>query len=264
VIWALLATLLYLVATSQVCLLQNGETRFCTRTSFLSLALLAMALHTWVLYQTLFSTAGLNLGFFNAASLIAWVLVSLLLIAVSSKPIDSLAVVILPLAALSLLFAALFPSQRIISDTSLGVKAHIVTSLVGYSVLTMSAFQAVLLALQDYQLQHKHPGRIMRVLPPLQVMEELLLQMLSAGFVLLSIGLITGFVFLENLFAQHLAHKTALSLLAWVVFAGLLWGRWRYGWRGRVILRWTLAGFGLLMLAYFGSKFVLEQVLHRV
>ena len=99
--------------------------------------------------------------------------------------------------------------------------------------------------------------------PPLAVMERLLFQLIGAGFALLSATLLTGVVFVEDLFAQHLAHKTVLSIAAWVVFGMLLAGRWRWGWRGRRAVRLTLAGMGLLLLAFVGTKFVLEIVLQR-
>jgi ABC-type uncharacterized transport system permease subunit len=101
-------------------------------------------------------------------------------------------------------------------------------------------------------------------MPPLQTMEALLFQIIAVGELLLSVALLSGFVYLEDIFAQHLMHKTVLSIFAWLVFAVLLWGRWRLGWRGKLAIRWTLAGFVALMLAYFGSKFVLELVLQRV
>jgi ABC-type uncharacterized transport system permease subunit len=88
-------------------------------------------------------------------------------------------------------------------------------------------------------------------------------QMIRIGFVLLSLALFTGVLFLEDIFAQHLVHKTVLSIVAWLVFATLLWGRWRFGWRGQVAIRWTVGGFVFLMLAYFGSKLVLELILNR-
>ena len=87
--------------------------------------------------------------------------------------------------------------------------------------------------------------------------------MIGSGFALLSAGLLTGIFFLEDIFAQHLVHKTVLSIVAWLVFGILLWGRWRFGWRGRTAIRWTLSGFVVLLLAYFGSKFVLELILQR-
>lgn len=94
-------------------------------------------------------------------------------------------------------------------------------------------------------------------------MESLLFQLITVGFILLSVTLISGFFFLEDLFAQHVAHKTLLSLIAWCVFGVLLWGRWRFGWRGQTAIRWTLSGFGFLVLAFFGSKLVLELILRR-
>jgi ABC-type uncharacterized transport system permease subunit len=87
--------------------------------------------------------------------------------------------------------------------------------------------------------------------------------MIGAGFVLLTLALISGFAFLDDMFAQHLVHKTVLSTLAWLIFGGLLIGRFRYGWRGRTAITWTLSGFGVLILAYFGSKAVLELILQR-
>ena len=105
---------------------------------------------------------------------------------------------------------------------------------------------------------------MLRILPPLAAMESLLFQLLAGGLFLLSLGLISGFMFVENLMAQHLVHKTVLSLLAWCVFALLLWGRHQRGWRGRIAVNYTLGGFALLALAFFGSEFVLQLILHRV
>ena len=92
-------------------------------------------------------------------------------------------------------------------------------------------------------------------------MESLLFQMIAVGYATLSLALLVGITFLEDIFAQHLVHKTILSIIAWTVFAILLHGRWKYGWRGRIAIRWTLIGFLFLMLAYFGSKLVLELIL---
>ena len=141
--------------------------------------------------------------------------------------------------------------------------SHILASIIAFSLLNIAALQALLLAFQDQQLKSHPPKRFAQSLPSLQTMESLLFQMLSAGVLFLSISLVSGFVFIEDLFAQHLVHKTVLSISAWLLFSGLLLGRWRYGWRGQIALYWTLSGFLLLMLAYFGSKFVLELILHR-
>ncbi len=135
--------------------------------------------------------------------------------------------------------------------------------MLAYSLLSIAAIQSIVLALQDRRLRHKHPGGLTGALPPLQVMESLLFQMIGLGFIFLSLSLLSGIVYLEDIFAQHLVHKTVLSIVAWAVFGVLLWGRWHSGWRGRTAIRWTLGGFVLLLLAYFGSKLVLELILGR-
>ncbi|MDH5358742.1 MAG: cytochrome c biogenesis protein CcsA, partial [Gammaproteobacteria bacterium] len=117
------------------------------------------------------------------------------------------------------------------------------------------------LAIQEQQLRQRHLAGLMRKLPPLQTMETALFQLIGGGFILLTIGLLTGVLFIEDIFAQHLVHKTALSIVAWCVFATLLWGRWQYGWRAKTAIKWTLIGFSFLVLAYLGSKLVLEFLL---
>ncbi len=225
---------------------------------------LAVCLHGLVLYQNVITSVGLNLGFFNAASLIAWVIALLLWLSLLRQPVENLVIVLFPLAALTIGLEGYFHSEQILpSNQEFGVTLHILFSIVAYSLLSISALQSLFLALQDYQLRHKHPGWVMQILPPLQVMETLLFQMITWGFVFLSLGLISGIVFLEDIFAQHLVHKTVLSIMAWCVFAMLLWGHWRYGWRGKTATSWSISGFLFLMLAYFGSKMVLELILQR-
>ena len=94
-------------------------------------------------------------------------------------------------------------------------------------------------------------------------MEQLLFQLIASGFTLLTLTILAGLLFIHDWFAQHLIHKTVLTIAAWLIFGGLLFGRWRYGWRGMRAVRLTLAGMALLLLAFFGSKFVLEHVLKR-
>ena len=207
---------------------------------------------------------GLNLSFFNAVSLAAWTVAGLLLISALSKPVENLAILALPLAAITVLLDLRFPGSHLLGQMPAGrLRVHVLTSMLAYSLLTLASAQAILLAVQDNHLRRHHPGGFIRALPPLQTMESLLFEMISLGFVLLSVGLVTGFLYLEDMFAQHLVHKTVLSIVAWIAFAILLWGRYRFGWRGRTAIRWTLVGFAVLMLAYFGSKAVIELVLQR-
>jgi len=225
----------------------------------------ALILHALVLYQMIFTESGLNMGFFNALSLVSWVVTLLVVLTSLYKQTENLVMVILPLTAIALLLQLTLPSQRIVSDSSsFGMDIHIILSICAYSLLSIAALQAIVLAFQENQLRAKHPVSVMRFLPPMQTMEELLIQLLWAGFFLLSLGLATGLMFVHNILDQHLIHKTVLSLMAWLFFALVLFGRWAWGWRGKYLVRWTLGGFVLLMLAYFGSKLVLELILQKV
>ncbi|EMI6976575.1 inner membrane protein YpjD [Pseudomonas aeruginosa] len=225
--------------------------------------LLALVAHAFSLYQQLLTPAGLVLDFFNAASLIAAAVILLTLLATLRIPVENLLLLLFPLGTLTTLLAVLIPHGTVepINEQP-GILAHILLSILAYGLLTIAVFQALLLLLQDYRLKHKHPSGLIRNFPPLQTMESLLFGFLWGGWSLLSLSLLSGWLFVDNLFAQHLAHKTILSCFAWVVFAVLLWGRHQLGWRGHKAIRWTLAGFCLLMLAYFGSKLVREFILH--
>jgi ABC-type uncharacterized transport system permease subunit len=230
----------------------------------IGLGFVGLVLHAVLLYLELFTEGGLNLSFFNAVSLAAWAVAALLLISSLTKPVENLAILALPLAAITILLDLRYPGSRLLSeDAGWALRLHVLTSMLAYSLLTLASAQAILLAVQDNHLRTHHPGGFIRALPPLQTMEMLLFEMIGLGFILLSIGLVTGFVYLEDMFAQHLVHKTVLSIVAWIAFAVLLWGRYRFGWRGRTAIRWTLVGFAVLMLAYFGSKAVIELILHR-
>jgi ABC-type uncharacterized transport system permease subunit len=261
----LAAMFFYIVATFSRLYQAKSSTVSSAKPVLLLWGSLAVSLHALVLYQNLITPTGFNLGFFNAASLIAWVMALLLLFTLLHDPVENLVTVLFPIAAITIGLEIHFYTERILpTDEPIGVKIHIFFSVLAYSLLTISALQAILLAIQDYQLHHRHPGWVFQMLfPPLQIMEKLLFQLIAVGFGLLSISLITGLFFLEDIFAQHLVHKTVLSVIAWWVFATLLWGHWRFGWRGKTAIRWSLSGFFVLMLAYFGSKLVLELILHR-
>ena len=140
---------------------------------------------------------------------------------------------------------------------------HIGSSMLAYAVLTLAAIQSAVIAAQDHQLRHRHTRGIIQVLPPLQLMETILFELLWVGVIMLTIAIGSGAVFIDDIFAQHLVHKTVLTIFAWALFSVLLWGHYQLGWRSQTAVRLTLAGFALLMLAFFGSKLVLELVLNQ-
>ncbi|MDX1432667.1 MAG: cytochrome c biogenesis protein CcsA [Gammaproteobacteria bacterium] len=222
---------------------------------------LAVAAHGVLLYLGIVGDQGLKLGFFNAASLIAWVAALVLVIGAARRPLDNLGLLVLPLAALLIVPTVIWPDQRPVATRGgLGIDVHVLTSVLAYAVLTVAACQALLLAYQERRLHARRPRGVLHILPPLKVQEELLFQLIAVGFVLLTLSLGTGIAFVADMLAQHLAHKTVLSWLAWLIFGVLLWGRWRHGWRGRTAVGWSLAGFAVLALAYFGAKLVLELI----
>lgn len=228
------------------------------------LAVPASLIHAVLVWQNLYTAAGINLAVVNAASLVGWLTGITLLIASLRQPVISLGVVIFPLAALTLALASLSaPSTQALVPIGAAVDIHVISSVLAYSIFALASAQALLLAWQDHALRRRHPGGLLGVLPPLQVMEALLFQLLIVGFILLSFALLTGWLFVDNLLAQDLVHKTVISGLAWIVFAAVLIGRYVAGWRGRTAVRGTLGGFLLLALAYFGSKVVLELILGR-
>ncbi len=221
--------------------------------------------HTLSTYFNIATPLGFDLGLFPISSLIFCFICGMALLTyLRRRPIDRLLLVLLPMAALTIAVSVLFDgayTPRHGLDS--GIVAHILVSMLAYSVLALAALQALLLGLQVRELKNKHTRGLIDALPPLQTMESTLFELIWTGFILLGLSILTGAVFLEDIFAQHLVHKTTFSICAWAVFGMLLWGRTWLGWRGKTAVRWTLIGFALLMLGYVGSKLVLELVLHR-
>lgn len=230
----------------------------------MQLAWLGAGLHSLYTVLNVQNNEGFNFSFFSTASLAALVISLLLLFAALDKPVAKLGMLIFPVAAAMLLLDISYPTRpHPLISHNWQMSTHILTSILAFSLLNIAALQAILLAIQDQQLRH-HPKRLMLALPPLQAMESLLFQMIATGLLFLTASLVSGFFFIEDLFAQHLVHKTVLSILAWIIFSALLFGRARYGWRGQSAIQWTLIGFTSLLLAYFGSKMVLELILKKV
>lgn len=266
-LFALPAVLLYFLTAAWwgACGLRASAMTASLRSRLLGCAALALLLHGIVLFQTIVTTTGLNLGFYNALSLMGWTVALMVTIAAVARPLDALVIVLLPAAAIGLLLELLLPSQRIVSETeTAGLSIHIVLSIGAYGLLAIAAVQSIVLAIQHRLLHARQPAPALRFLPPLQDMEQLLIQLLALGFFLLSLSLATGFIFVHDVLAQHLAHKTVFAVLAWLLFGAVLAGHWLHGWRGRRLLGWVLGGFCCLVLAYFGTKLVLELILNRV
>lgn len=234
------------------------------RAAGVGLGALAVVLHATLLWMSIFSRPEFALSMAEAASLFAWatgfIAVAATLIWPRVAGISAaIAVVAAFIAPITTESARFFERKH----HSWELTAHIILSTAAYALLAVAAALAVALALLDRRLHRRKPLGWLSMLPPLETLEGGMFQALSAGFAVLTLALFSGFFFVDDLFAQDLSRKTIFACLAWVVFGILLFGRWRFGWRGRTALRWTLSGFVLLVLAYFGSKFVLEFILGR-
>jgi ABC-type uncharacterized transport system permease subunit len=225
-----------------------------------------LALHAFLLGRSIFGGDGLHLGLGNALSAILWLTVLIYWAGNFFYRLEGLQALVLPLAAAAVILPALMPPARPLANTDLvAFKMHLLIAMLSYSLLTIASLHVLLMALLEKKLHDGTVTQVLQKLPPLLTMEALLFRIIWAGFILLTLTLASGVLFSEELFgkAAPLNHKTVFGFLSWFIFAALLTGRHVYGWRGRTAVRWTLAGFLALVLAYIGSKFVLEVVLGR-
>jgi ABC-type uncharacterized transport system permease subunit len=226
-------------------------------------ALAAIALHAgyhlWIAWRT---PGGPDMHFFSALSLVSLGMAAMTTLVGARGRMATVGVVAFPLAAL-LLGVYHGYGHRPSMGLDWRLQLHAWMALLAYATLAVAALLAIMLWVQERALRRREFHAWLRALPPMTELETLLFRTIAVGFALLTATLLTGTVFVENLFAQHLIHKTVLSVLSWLVFGGLLLGRWRRGWRGAKAVRWTLVAMALLLLAFFGSKAVLELILHR-
>lgn len=230
----------------------------------LALGGVAFSLQLLSLHHLIHTGNGFDLSLFHVLSLVSWLGAGVSILFSLYRPVISLTLIAFPLAVLSQLLSLFVDVPYTpLANLPPGAEAHILLSILAYSLLTAATGLAVLLGWQNGRLKEKRPLLPLRFLPPVQTLEHLLFETIAIGFVLLSLAIASGFIYLDNIFAQHLVHKTILSMAAWLVFAALLAGRYFLGWRGRTAIRWTVSGFVLLVMAFYGSKFVLELVLHQ-
>lgn len=225
-----------------------------------------LVLHGILLFNSVIAADGVHLGVGNAVSVIVWLTVAIYWIGNLFYRIEGLQALVMPVAAVCAFLPALLPATRALPNTELPVfQVHLMIALLAYSFFTIASLHVLLMAVIENRLHGRGLPTALQRLPALLTMETLLFRIILAGFVLLTLTLMTGIVYSEELFgkAMRFNHKTVFGILSWLIFAALLGGRWRYGWRGRIAVRWTLAGFLMLVLAYIGSKFVLEIILGK-
>ncbi|WP_354685571.1 cytochrome c biogenesis protein CcsA [Cupriavidus necator] len=245
------------------------------------LMLAALASHGMLLHETIFPAERMVFGFAFALSAMLWLGVGIYWIESFFFSLAGLGLIVIPVALVASLMPLAFPGSQILGYAAQPLfKLHFIIANVAYGLFTLAAFHAFLMLLAERRLHgFRHAparasepqpsqwlGRWLDLLPPLLTLEKLLFRLIGAGFVLLTLTIGSGLLFSEELFGRafRLDHKTVFALISWAMFGGILAGRIFRGWRGKVALRWVIASFGILLLAYVGSRFVIEVVLHRI
>ena len=254
--------LLYLVAAAAAL---HAARREAPRTAFhepaFYLAVAALAAHATWLVDAFGDAGGLSLA--DSASLMGFAIGVGGLLAVFAPRFRTIATACLGLAALLAAGTGSMATPQEIATTGWPLAVHVVLAMGSAGMFAVAAVLVVMLALQDSALRASRTGGLLATLPPVESLEQALFSVIGIGMAALTVAILAGLLFVTNLFAQHLVHKTVLALVAWAIFACLLFGRWRFGWRGRKAARYTIAGFVVLAVAYFGNKFVLEILLGR-
>lgn len=234
----------------------------------------ALVLHGIGLQQSMLGAQHLFIGWALALSAAIWLGMVVFWLESLLVRIDGLQLLLLPAATIASGLAAIFPQGQFVPHANdAWLRVHLLIALAAYGLITIAALHAMMMALLDRHLhrpleapaERSIVGRVLDSQPPLLVQEQLLFRIIWIGFIVLTLAVGTGSVASMKLTGKILPfdHKTVFTLLSWLTFGVLLTGRHVWGWRGRVALRWTLTGFGFLILAYTGSRFVLEMILHR-
>jgi ABC-type uncharacterized transport system permease subunit len=242
----------------------QGNTAVGRRLSGLTLGVIAVLVHAVVVWRSIVAKPEFAFTLAETASLIGCLVGAIAVVWAWQRPrFAGIGAVLLVTAGLVAAPTNEGARNFAVERSSWELTAHIILSVSAYALITIAAAMAIGLALLDQRLRSRKPLGWLSILPSVEALESATFQALGTGFAMLTLSLFSGFIFIDNLFSQQLSRKTILSCLAWLVFATLLYGRWRFGWRGRKATRWTLSGFALLGLAYFGSKVVLEMILGR-
>ena len=227
----------------------------------------ALVLHAMLLYRRVIMPDGLDMGVANAISLLVWLtLLIYWLASLAYGGLSSILGLMSPVALLALLMQAVLPTHHFVTYGNDPLfTLHFVIAMLGYSLFIVATVHALLMLAEEKWLHRGVLPPFLKSLPPLLEMEALLFRILLAAFVLLTLTVVSGVFFSEQVFGKPLTftHKIVFGILSWLIFGGLLAGHYFRGWRGRKAVHWTLAGFTALMLAYIGSKVVFELILRR-
>jgi len=252
---SVLASLLYLVASAIIWKKIQSPTQADIRPTVIKIVAFAIILHLYVLSRSIWVNSSIYFDIGNGLSLVMLLASVILLTTHLNKPTETLGIFVYPIAAISTLLPLIIDERM---QLPLALGSHVLISIAAYSIMGIATAQAILYGVQERNFKAKRLTKLMKALPPLQVMESTLLQLLKIGFIFLTFALISGAFFVENLFEQHLIHKTFFAILAWVVYGVFLFGHAKYGWRGQTAAQYTIWAYFLLILSYIGTTIILE------
>lgn len=254
----LIATLGYIISSGLLFARVKGYHPSWSKSVVMASTAIAVLAHAALLTNNLLAHEPVQMGLGLSLSFAGWLSATIVLFSSMRHPVEILGFFIFPMSLLGLWLVVLLPTPY---ELGLAMSVHVLLSLVAYSFLTIAAAQAVLVKMQERRLKARQWSGLFGALPPLETMESILLTWLWIGFIALTLALLSGLFFIDNFFAQQIAHKTFFALLSWMVLAVLLWGRHRFGWRGKKAARIVLWGYTLLVLGYVGSQFIIEVLL---
>ena len=240
--------------------------------------LLAIILHGIALRDSMLLDGHLQVSWSLALSAAIWIGMIVFWLESLIIRIDGLQLLLLPVGAIACLLAALFPQSQVLAHAGdAGLRIHLLIALSAYALVTIAALQAMLMSGLDHRLHfpredRSQPGPLRRAIgrlldaqPPLLAQEQVLFRLIWIAFAALTLTLLSGGLISLSLVGKWLPldHKSIFTLLSWLTFGILILGRHLRGWRGRTALRYTLVGFAFVVLAYTGSRFVIEVILQR-
>ncbi|MFC3912704.1 inner membrane protein YpjD [Pseudaeromonas sharmana] len=225
-----------------------------------SLAWSAIALHAAGLAQeTMALERAQNLSLLNVASAVSLLIAALMSLSVRRFNGWILLPVAYGFAALLQIASSVMPTRYLIHlEQRPELMVHIALALLAFSLLMMASLFSLLLAYLNHYLKIRKRLGLLPHLPPLLTVEQRIYQLIQLGFLLLTLSILCGWFFIDEMFAPEQRLKAVLTFVAWALYAVLLWGHYRHGWRGRLLILLSLSGSLLLVLAYFGSRFLNE------
>lgn len=254
---AIIASFFYFYASLLVWQRIRNDQILFQRNRLIRITLVAIGFHFFSFASILFQPQQIAFSLGIALSFISWSAVLMLLISNLTKNTEMLGTFIFPLATLTTLVPITDTTYTLL-PYALG--SHILLSVLAYSLLGLATGQAVLYATQEHRFRKKQLSNLLKAMPPLQVMEKVLIEFTVLGFVLLTLALFSGAYFVENLFAQHLVHKTFFALLAWLTYGVFLYGHFKLGWRGQKAAHYSIGAFSFLLLSYIGTQIIMTYL----